>query len=175
VTLSQLARARRGHFAFPSGFHGDLWLELDRLFAAPREVAPFAAELAARLPAADVVCGAMTGGALLAQLVAVESGAGLAWSELPSYAIPGSLHDGLHRRRVAVVDDAINAGSAVAATIEALRDCGAKVVGVGALMRLGGGYAPDVPLAILEEVDSGLWPAERCPLCAAGQALDEHA
>ena len=103
---SDLVRARRGHFAFPSGFHGDLWLELDVLFAAPREVAPLAAELAARLPDADVVCGPMSGGALL---------------------------------------------------------------------RLGGRYAPAVPFAYLEELESGLWPADRCPLCAAGRVLDDPA
>jgi orotate phosphoribosyltransferase len=173
--LERLAGARRGHFAFPSGFHGDLWLELDRLFAAPRAVAPFAAALAARLPPADVVCGPMTGGALLAQLVAVDLDAELAWSELPAYAIPAALRERVRGRRVAVVDDAINAGSAVGATIAALRACDAEVVAVGALMRLGGGYSPGVAFHYLEEVESGLWPADRCPLCAAGRPVEEPA
>jgi orotate phosphoribosyltransferase len=170
---SDLARPRRGHFAFPSGFHGDLWLELDAVFARPRAVAPYAAELAGRLPAVDVVCGPMVGGALLAQMVAAELGTELSWSEMPAYEIPVALRGRLRGRPVAVVDDAINAGSAVGATIEALRSCGAEVVGVGALMLLGGGYDPGVPLAYLEAVESGLWPADRCPLCAAGRSLDE--
>jgi orotate phosphoribosyltransferase len=165
--LARLAGARRGHFAFPSGFHGDLWLELDLLFARPHAIMPFAAELAERLPAADVVCGPMTGGALLAQMVALRTGAELVWSELPDYAIPEMLRERVRGRRVAVVDDAINAGSAVSATIDALRACGAEVVGVGALMLLGGGYAPGVPLAYLERVESRLWPAADCPICAA--------
>jgi orotate phosphoribosyltransferase len=164
---SDLARARRGHFAFPSGFHGDLWLELDDVFAVPSAVAPFAAELARRLPAAGVVCGPMTGGALLAQLVALEMGAELAWSELPSYSVTGARPRG---RRVVVVDDAINAGAAVATTIEALE--GAEVVGVGALMVLGGGWSPGVPFVWLEAVESALWPAADCPLCRDGVPLD---
>jgi orotate phosphoribosyltransferase len=114
----------------------------------------------------------MTGGALLAQMVALEAGAELAWSELPSYALPPSFRDRVRGRRVVVVADAVNAGSAVGATIEALRACGAEVVGVGALMRLGDAYSPDVPFAFVEALDSGLWPADRCPMCAAGRRLD---
>jgi orotate phosphoribosyltransferase len=168
--LERLAGAERGHFAFPSGFHGDLWLELDALFARPAAVAPFAAELARRVAPhePEVVCGPMTGGALLAQLVAAELGAELSWSELPGYAIPSALRARLRGRRVAVVDDAINAGAATSATIAALRACGAEVVAVGALMLLGGGYEPGVPLEHLETVASGLWPADACPLCAGG-------
>jgi orotate phosphoribosyltransferase len=168
--LERLAGAQRGHFAFASGFHGDLWLELDALFARPAAVAPFAAELARRvaLHEPEVVCGPMTGGALLAQMVAAELGAELSWSELPGYAIPAALRGRLGGRRVAVVDDAINAGSATSATVAALRACGADVVAVGTLMLLGGGYDPGVPLEHLETVASGLWPADVCPLCAGG-------
>jgi orotate phosphoribosyltransferase len=167
--LERLAGGRRGHFAFPSGFHGDLWLELDLLFVDP--AAGFAAELARRLPACDVVCGPMVGGALLAQLVARELGVSFAWSEMPSYAIPAALRPRVAGRRVVVVDDAVNAGSAVSATIASLRE--AEVVGVGALMVLGGGYDPGVPFVSLERVESGLWPASSCPLCEAGVPVDQ--
>jgi orotate phosphoribosyltransferase len=53
-----LLQARRGHFLLESGHHGDLWLELDSLFARPARLEPFAAELARRLAAhgIDVVC-----------------------------------------------------------------------------------------------------------------------
>ena len=40
---------RRGHFRFESGYHGEIWLDLDRLFADPRRIAPLARELAGRL------------------------------------------------------------------------------------------------------------------------------
>jgi orotate phosphoribosyltransferase len=172
--LARLAGAERGHFAFPSGFHGDLWLELDALFARPAAVAPFAAELARRVARhePEVVCGPMTGGALLAQMVAAELGAELSWSGLPGYAIPAALRGRLRGRRVAVVDDAINAGSATSATIAALRACGADVVAVGALMLLGGVYDPGVPIEHFETVASGLWPADACPLCARGVPIN---
>lgn len=40
--LVRLAELRRGHFALESGHHGDLWLDLDRLFVEPWVVAPLA-------------------------------------------------------------------------------------------------------------------------------------
>jgi orotate phosphoribosyltransferase len=167
--LERLAGGRRGHFAFPSGFHGDLWLELDLLFADP--AAGFAARLAERLPACDVVCGPMVGGALLAQLVAARLGVAFVWSEMPGYELPVALRPLVRGRRVVVVDDAVNAGSAVSATIASLG--AAEVVGVGALMVLGGGYDPGVPFVGLERLESSLWPADDCPLCAAGVPFDE--
>jgi orotate phosphoribosyltransferase len=45
---------RRGHFRFESGYHGEIWLDLDRLSANPRRIAPLARELAGRLSRHDV-------------------------------------------------------------------------------------------------------------------------
>ena len=36
--LLDLIPAHRGHFAYTSGDHGDLWLDLDALFAHPRRL-----------------------------------------------------------------------------------------------------------------------------------------
>src|SRR6476620_10310405 len=67
-----LLSARRGHFRFESGHHGDLWLDLDALFLRPCRLRPFAEELADDLARHDiaVVCGPLVGGAFLAQTVA---------------------------------------------------------------------------------------------------------
>src|SRR3954470_7526477 len=66
--------ARRGHFLLESGHHGELWLDLDALFAQPARVAPFVADLAERLSGcgAEVVCGPLVGGAFVAQAVAPQ-------------------------------------------------------------------------------------------------------
>jgi orotate phosphoribosyltransferase len=42
---------RRGHFVFESGDHGDAWLELERLFTAPRHLQRSAEALAQKLRA----------------------------------------------------------------------------------------------------------------------------
>jgi orotate phosphoribosyltransferase len=176
VALTDLLGARRGHFVFESGHHGDLWLELDALFVRPREVAPFAATLAARVAwhEPEVVCGPLVGGAFVAEMVAVELGRELCWSEPGDYEIPAALRDGLRGKRVALVDDAINAGHATRATLAALRSCGASVVALGALVVLGDraaalARAEGLPLEVIERLESHLWTPEECPLCAAGE------
>src|SRR5687768_3251211 len=62
---------RRGHVAYESGDHGDLWLALGLLFADPRRLRAAAGRLAERLRRyePEVVCGPLVGGALVGQWV----------------------------------------------------------------------------------------------------------
>jgi orotate phosphoribosyltransferase len=180
-SLTDLLGARRGHFEYESGHHGDLWLELDDLFARPRRVAPFCAELAGRLAphGADVVCGPLVGGGFVAQVVATELGTELTWAEGTEYRIPPALRERLSGRRVALVDDAVNAAHATRATLAGLRACGAELVALGALLVLNDtaerlAAAEGVPLEALARLSSGLWAPQACPLCAADQPLSDR-
>ncbi len=189
----QLVDPRREHFALESGDHGDLWLDLDRLFRTPRDVAPFASRLAERLSRIgfDVVCGPVAGGAVVAELVAKELDLpfistaqvvlpGVAGGDAPwlvTYRLPDGIGDALAGRKVAVVDDAINAGSAVGGTLRALRAAGAVPVVVAALLDLGESRAnpttfDGLPLVSLATLRARLWTPAECPLCAAGIPLD---
>ena len=72
--------------------------------------------------------------------------------------------------RVAIVDDAINAGTAVTACFRLLRDSGAVPVAAGALLALGQGAATieatmSVPCYAAATVPSQVWQATDCPLC----------
>jgi orotate phosphoribosyltransferase len=176
--------ARRGHFRYESGHHGELWLDLDTLFLRPHRLAPYVARLADQLSghAPDAVCGPLVGGALVAQLLAVRLGLECYYSVRSEpaggdalypagYQIPAALCDLLPDRRVAVVDDAINAGSAVRATIRALRGCAAEPVAIGALLVLGSAVdevAGGLPVAAVATAPNPLWAPAECPLCAAG-------
>src|SRR5262245_32016355 len=75
--------ARRGHFLLESGHHGDLGLDVDRLFVRPGLLKPFVRELASRLALLEVeaVCGPLTGGAFLAQMVAEELGVAFVYAD----------------------------------------------------------------------------------------------
>jgi orotate phosphoribosyltransferase len=175
------ALTRRGHFVFESGHHGDLWLELDALFAERGRAAPLATELARRLEPhrIEVVCGPLVGGAFVAQLAAIDLNAGLCWSEPGDYRIPPALREGLRGRRVALVDDAINAAHATRATLAGLRECGAELAAIGALLVLNDtaaalATAEGVPLEALECLESGLWTPDECPLCAVSVPLSGH-
>ena len=100
----------------------------------------------------------------MAHAVAAALDVDFAWSSPPAYRVA------VDPRRIAIVDDAINAGSAVAATARALP----HVVAVGALLTLGAAPATiaGAPVERLASLDSALWPAPACPLCAAGSPPD---
>src|SRR3954469_19911079 len=102
--LLALLAARRGHFRLESGHHGELWLDLDPLFFRPTRLRRFAAALAGRLAdhGVEIVCGPLTGGAFVAQLVAAELDAEFSYAERHAparsdalYAVEYRLPDGL--------------------------------------------------------------------------------
>jgi orotate phosphoribosyltransferase len=183
-----LLAARSGHFLLESGHHGDLWLELDGLFWSTGAVEPLVAALAERIRPyeVDVVCGPLVGGALLAQLVAARLGAGFCYTErtatgsglyAAAYRVPDVLRSRLAGTRVAIVDDVVNAGSAVRATLAAVGAAGAEVVAFGALLTLGSTPATvaadaGLPLEALGTRPTEIWEPGRCPRCATGEPLE---
>ena len=191
-SLVDLMARRSGHFRFESGHHGDRWLEPDLLLQRPTALRPFAIALAQRLqrgPRFEVVCGPLTGGAFLAQMVAEQCDVAFAFAERfappPSdalyqvrYRIPDALRDGLRGATVAIVNDVINAGSAVRGTYEDLVACGARPVAFGTLIALGDWSANfaaehDLALEALERLGNNLWTPEQCPLCIAAEPLED--
>jgi orotate phosphoribosyltransferase len=189
--LVSLLVPRKGHYRFESGHHGDLWLEIPRLYLRPGGLRRFATELARRLAreGVEAVCGPLVEGAFLAQMVAEELDAEFYYAEqqfaVPrddglypvGYRIPQALRPIVHGKRVAVVDDVINAGSAVRGAFGELQACGARPAAIGALLVLGpvtAAFASSegVPLASLAFLPNTLWDPRSCPLCARGVPLE---
>src|ERR1700680_2186309 len=144
-----LVRGRQGHFKLESGHHGDLWLELEALCLHSREIRPFAAQLAAKLVQhrVEVVCGPLVEGAFVALLVSLELGCDFAYAERfadstreglypVEYHLPRALQPAVKGKRVAVVNDVINAGSPVRGPFPVLKTFGAGVFAIGALLAL---------------------------------------
>jgi orotate phosphoribosyltransferase len=191
ANLLDLMPVRRGHFRYESGYHGEIWLDLDRLFLNPSRITPLAHDLASRLAptAIEAVVGPLVGGALLAQMIAVELGVEFAYTEpRPSssvdtlypvvYRLPVTVAPLTKGKRVAIVDDVINAGSAVRGTYHALTEAGAKPAVVGALLVLGDAAQPflkssGMTLERLAAFPNPLWEPANCPLCAQGLLLDD--
>ena len=189
--LIQLLAGRRGHFQMESGYHSELWFNLDVLFANPARLRPFVSELARRLAAhrIDAVCGPMTGGAKLAELIAVELGVGYFFTErfkqhdaaglFPvKYLVPSSRRAALAGKRVAIVDDAVSAGSAARGTYADLIACGAHPIALGTLFIFGGKaaqFAQERNLALegIARMAFSLWPPADCPLCQTGAPLEK--
>jgi len=186
----QLARAQPGHFDLGTGYHGDVWLDTDALFLRPALLRPHVRWLADRLleHRVDAVCGPLEGGAFLAQAIAdVLGSAFLAAHRHPAprpgdvtgYRLP-AVPGGIEGWRAAIVDDAINAGTAVRACFHQVRDGGAVPVAVAALLSLGQASTTieatlSVPYYAADTIPSQVWPAGQCPLCACGAALTEPA
>jgi orotate phosphoribosyltransferase len=190
--ITPLLGARHGHFKMESGYHSATWFELGSLFDDPVTVR-LMAELARRLypHQPDAVCGPMTGGAKLAEMVATELGIDAVTAErfdTPGatglfpvrYRIAEAQRQKTRGRRIAIVDDAISAGSAVRGTHADLIACGARPVALGALVVFGDAaakFAADNGLALeaIERVPFDMWRPADCPLCKDGVALDTAA
>ena len=173
-----------------SGYHSERWFDLDRLFDRPERLLPFVAELAKRLAVhrIDAVCGPMTGGAKLAEMVSSELGIGCFVAErfedsgatglFPvKYLIPVARREAIRGKSVAIVDDAVSAGSAVRGTYSDLLACGATPVAMGALFVFDDAaarFASDQGLALegIAQTSFGMWPPSECPLCKAGVAIE---
>jgi orotate phosphoribosyltransferase len=179
--------ATRGHFRYESGHHGDLWLDLDALLMDARAVHGWAMALAEQVAPwrPEVVCGPLTGGAFVAQALAAALGADFAFAERrlveghAAYRIPDRLRARLAGRRVVLADDAVNAGSALLATLEDARRYGAELAGFASLITLGDAATTlaarhRVPFAHLVALERSLWPAQACPLCAEGVPLQDR-
>jgi orotate phosphoribosyltransferase len=193
--LLDLLERRSGHFQLESGHHGELWLELDALLLRPARLTPFIESLAERLTQSvelDAVCGPLLGGAQIAGAVASALDCEMYVAEpvAPAghpgelfrarYSVAQPIRARLAGRRVAVVDDVVNAASATRATVADLRSAGATVVAIGALLVLGEravSYAEreGLPLAYIESLPNRIWTPEECPLCAAGEPLEDPA
>jgi orotate phosphoribosyltransferase len=191
--LIALVPGRAGHFRLESGHHGEQWLNLDALFLWPGRLDRFVATLAERLAVhgAEVFCGPLVGGAFVAERVAAELDAAFVYVERVvepdldapvsvTYRVPSGLRGPVAGKRVAVVDDAINAGSAVGGSVADLRRCGAEVVALGALLALGDtarayAAAQGLPLETVATVPNTIWEPDECPHCAAGVILEDLA
>ena len=190
--IMQLVHARKGHFLLESGHHGDLWLDLELLCLHPEQVQPFASELAKRLAShrLEAVCGPLVEGAFVALLVAAELGVEFFYTERietedsenlfsVSYRLPAALWRKVQGKRIAIVNDVVNAGSAVRGTYADLQSHGAQTVAVAALLILGDSaeqLAKDwnVDLVRITSQPNAYWTPSECPLCAAGMPVEPH-
>jgi orotate phosphoribosyltransferase len=191
--IIELARPRYGHFDLGTGYHGDVWLDLDALFLRPSVLRPHVRVLSDQLREhrVDAVCGPMEGGAFLAYALAELMGVAF----LPAYRAPaseagaatryrlaqtGGDGEGIAGWRVAIADDAVNAGTAVRACAGQLRDHAAVPVAVAALLAAGPASqvipaALSVPFHAVDTVPSQAWLPEDCPLCGDGLPLTDPA
>jgi hypothetical protein len=79
-----------------------------------------------------------------------------------------------------LVNDVINAGSAMQGTIEDLETCGATVAAIATLLTLGSAaeqyaMAKNIPLETIVTLPNSVWTPDECPLCTSGTPLQDIA
>lgn len=188
--ITRLLPVRKGHFRLESGHHGDTWIDLELLFVLPEAIRPFARDLSNRLRGHDVeaVCGPMVEGSFVAMMVASKLTVPFTYAERVAddslsglftvrYRVPGLQRQVVRGKRVAIVNDVINAGSAVRGTFADLVECGATPVAIGSLVVLGGKAVEiaaerQIALETLTTLPNEIWEPAECPLCQQGLALN---
>ncbi len=173
--LESVGAMKEGHFLLSSGLHSPVYWEKFRLLQYP-----VYAEKLCRLivqhfkdQSVDVVAGPTTGGIILA----FEIGRQL---EVRSIFVEEEGEARVLRRdfefkageRVLIVDDVLTTGGSIKGTIDAVNKLGGVVIGIGVLVdRRTEEIDFNVPLFSCLRVPTVVYPAEACPLCAAGLPL----
>ena len=132
---------------------------------------------------ADIVCGPLVEGAFAGLMVALELEIQFSYTERVArqteqqffrsgYRLPDALRAAVRNKKVAIINDVINAGSAVRGTFEDLEQCGAHVVAIGTLLVLGTAAqefaaTKSVPLETIAALPNKLWEPANCPLCVS--------
>ncbi len=166
-----------GHFLLSSGKHSPFYLEKFQVLQWPQETERLCQSIAesARGLGVQTVAGPTTGGIILAHEVARQLGVRAVYAERTANGAGREFRRGFRLNpgeRVLVVDDIMSTGGSVQETIDAVRACGAEVVGVGVLVDRSAGQAQfDVPLIALWDVAIPSYEPDECPQCAQGVPL----
>jgi orotate phosphoribosyltransferase len=170
--LRELGALQTGHFRLTSGRHSDRYMQCARLFEHPSESEDLCARLAGMFPRGetDTVAGPALGGVIMAYEVARALGARNIFTERENGVM--TLRRGFKvekGERVLIVEDVVTTGGSVKEVIKIIREAGAAVAGVGAIVdRSNGGVEFGVDFNALVSLDIESWDEAECPLCARG-------
>lgn len=166
---------KEGHFVLASGLHSPLYWEKFRLLQYPDDTGQLCGLIARHFASygVAVVAGPTTGGIVLAFETARQLGVrGIFAEREGDRRVFRRDFDLGHGERTLVVDDVLTTGGSIRETLEAVEQRGASPVGIGVLVDRSEGQTQfGLPLFACVRASAEVYPAERCPLCAAGVPL----
>jgi orotate phosphoribosyltransferase len=178
--LERLGVLCTGHFRLTSGRHSDRYMQCAKLFEHPTESGDLCGRLASLFREKfasdgdeikiDAVAGPAVGGIIMAYETARALGARNIFAERENGRM--TLRRGFKVEpgdRVLVVEDVVTTGGSVMEVLSLIREAGAVVAGVGAIVdRSNGAVDFGVPFHPLLRLDVRSWEEANCPLCERG-------
>ncbi|MGI6160478.1 MAG: orotate phosphoribosyltransferase [Christensenellales bacterium] len=164
-----------GHFLLTSGKHSGQYMQCAHLFEYPKYSEMFCSELARRFKDEniDVVVGPALGGIIMAYETARAAGCRNVFFERENGVMV--LRRGFEiakGERALVVEDVITTGGSVKEVIALIKEAGAEVIGVGAIVDRSGGKAQfGCRLEAVLETQIETYEAGDCPICKTGADL----
>lgn len=168
----------RGHFRLSSGRHSNAFMQKFRVLEDPHLTQKFGEALAAQVGSDfDVVASPAVGAVVLGFATALAGSARFVFAERDAGELRfrRGFAIGPHER-VLVVEDVITTGDSARSVIDLVRAEGGEPIAVAALLdRSDAEEPPDLgaPLHALVRLELDSWPPESCPMCAAGDPLED--
>lgn len=161
-----------GHFQLSSGLHSREYLQCALMLQHPTLSARLCQALAERFNTDEVTCvvAPALGGIVVGYEVARQLGARAIFGERQEgkFALRRGFFVG-PKDRVLLVEDVVTTGGSVDELAALVKDTGATIVGVGALIDRSNGWASfDVKYHALLSVDLKTYDPAQCPLCKEG-------
>jgi|SRR5579884_679364 len=164
-----------GHFRLSSGRHSNRFIQKFRILEDPAIVEPVARKIAVAFRDAKptIVVSAAVGGIILGYEVARALGTKAIFVEKEN-GVPV-----LRRNfrlepcdRALVVEDVITTGGSVNEVLRVVRECGAPIAGIGAIVRRGDANF-GVPTHVLLDMPIESYDPAHCPQCANGEPITD--
>jgi orotate phosphoribosyltransferase len=166
----------KGHFRLTSGLHSNEYLQCALVLQHPAIAERFGHELAAQLPACDVVVSPAIGGLPIGHEVARAKGARFIFTERDATG-KMTLRRGFSLRpgeAALVIEDVVTTGGTTREVIDLVAAAGARVLAAGSIIDRSGGRADlGVPRAALATLDVVAYPPDFCPLCQQGMPVEK--
>ena len=167
----------KGHFRLTSGLHSNEYLQCALVLQHPRIAERFGRELAARLPACDVVVSPAIGGLPIGHEVARAKQARFIFTERDAASGKMILRRGFSLRpeeAALVIEDVVTTGGTTREVIDVVTAAGARVLGAGSIIDRSGGRADlGVPRVALATLDVVAYPPDFCPMCQQGIPVEK--
>jgi len=169
-----------GHFCLTSGLHSDTYFQCAKLYQYPKSVEKIAEELAKKLEGLefDTIVAPAIGAIIFGYEVAKQSGILRPKKQVRNLFVERKDEKMQLRRgytlskgeRVVIIEDVITTARTIYETIDAIKEFGCEIVGVGCIVDRTQGKT-DLNIVSLLKVDPVVYKPEECPLCKEGIEL----